>query len=122
MQLFQQGGMPFPMGGLPSFGMPFGGDTDSETLSDMGRSRKYRDTGMWELQGPMSPFPATIIRTPNPVVPLKFEQEPGKWQGEAEAGCFTAYVTACLSDHVLTFCVCSASERLDYTAAVRVAK
>lgn len=86
MQLFQQGGMPFPMGGMPPFGMPFGGHTDSETSSDMGRSRKYRDTGMWELQGAMSPFPATIIRTPNPVVPLKFEQEPNRWQGEAEVG------------------------------------
>jgi hypothetical protein len=45
-----------------------------------GRSRKYRD-GDFELTGALAGMPQSILALPNPAVPLKFEQPPGKWRG-----------------------------------------
>jgi len=65
-------------------GVQMSGDVAPEhssgSRSEDGRSRKYREGG-WELTGQMAGLPRSLISTPNPVVPLKFEQPPGKWQG-----------------------------------------
>lgn len=46
-----------------------------------GNSRRFREKNGWELSGPMSFMPPSMICTPSPVVPLKFEQPPGEWSG-----------------------------------------
>lgn len=55
--------------------------------STSGRSRAYRKNGVEIVQGQLAGVPSSAIQTPNPVVPLKFEQPAGTWTGEP---CFTA--------------------------------
>lgn len=56
-----------------------------ESNTVIGRSRKYRE-GEMELTGNLASLPPSILITANPVVPLKFEQPAGVWQGEQRAG------------------------------------
>jgi hypothetical protein len=56
-----------------------------ESNTVIGRSRKYRE-GEMELTGNLASLPPSIIITANPVVPLKFEQPAGVWQGEQQPG------------------------------------
>lgn len=62
---------------------PCGSAMDHAVRGDAeGRSRKLRDTG-WQMQGPLAGMGGIgVITTPSPVVPLKFEQPPGQWQGK----------------------------------------
>jgi hypothetical protein len=70
-----EGRVPFPFGSMSGHG--------AGSSSVDGRSRKYRDGG-WTVPAcaPFAGLPLSIVRTPSPVVPLKCEQAPDKWEGE----------------------------------------
>jgi hypothetical protein len=65
------------------------GTASSSNSSDpQGRSREYREASGMQLSGPFAGLAGAgaALTTTSPVVPLKFEQPPGRWQSECAAG------------------------------------
>jgi hypothetical protein len=61
-----------------------GAASQMQMNTPQGRSRKYREEAGWEVTGPMAGLAnaGAMLTVCSPVVPLKFEQPPGKWQSE----------------------------------------
>jgi hypothetical protein len=66
----------------PFFG--HGAVSQATKREPQGRSRKFREEAGWEVTGPLAGLAnaGAVMTVCSPVVPLKFEQPPGRWQSE----------------------------------------